>query len=201
MNPQGTVEVPSSSGARTEERSRRHETELMEQVVSRPNMTDAYGQVLGGETKRPTSNRRLLSSAYAEQRSRRNRRHASSGSETLSAGELGKDQAGTADGKLQAPAGTTGRDTETRRRGTASGHTDRTRPPDPASPSSDVASHIRPRILGAQIQFQERQEREAGSAQGAGIYTRGLWKCSGHRLGEVLRQSEPRHAHQGKLVF
>jgi hypothetical protein len=66
VNSLGTAEVPSSSSARTEERSCRDETELMEQVVSRPDMMDAYGQVLGGETKRPTSNRRLLSSAYAE---------------------------------------------------------------------------------------------------------------------------------------
>ena len=41
-----------------------------------------------------------LRAGTAEQGSRRNRRHASSGSETLSTGELGPDQAGTADGKL-----------------------------------------------------------------------------------------------------
>ena len=46
VNPLETVEVPSSSSARTEERSCQHETELMEQVVLRPNMRDAYGQVL-----------------------------------------------------------------------------------------------------------------------------------------------------------
>jgi group II intron reverse transcriptase/maturase len=46
VNPLETVEVPSSSSARTEERSCQHETELMERVVSRPNMMDAYGQVL-----------------------------------------------------------------------------------------------------------------------------------------------------------
>ncbi len=46
VNPLETVEVPSSSSARTEERSCQHETELMEQVVLRPNMMDAYGQVL-----------------------------------------------------------------------------------------------------------------------------------------------------------
>jgi hypothetical protein len=41
VKPQGTAEAPSSSSARSEERSCRHKTELMERVVSRTNMMDA----------------------------------------------------------------------------------------------------------------------------------------------------------------
>lgn len=46
MNPCGTVVALSSSPARPEEQSRLRETELMEQIVSRGNMTDALSQVV-----------------------------------------------------------------------------------------------------------------------------------------------------------
>src|SRR5262249_39975172 len=97
----------------------------------------------------------------------------------------------TTEGELPTSGGKTSGDPESRRRNEEIGHSHGAGSVYPASNAASLTGRLGCQLLRAQLRVQTEPHGTSGDSQGAGVHQRRLGDRGGHRLGEVLRPSQP----------